>query len=327
MGVIIPAVRPTSWAEASIISRPAKRGDKPIVLVRRRHSDLQGPNGEELVYMPAHPAISLFTGAGGFDIGLEQAGFISMCQHEWDATCCETLLGNRPNLFRHSALIQGDLRQTPTSMILKEAGLEVGETYVIVGGPPCQGFSIANSNRGKSKDERNDLIFEFLRVISEAKPKTFIMENVPGFVSFNKHEYLKAFLKAAYGAYYDLVYGLVNAVEYGVPQYRCRFICMGTRRDLSEGKGMLGSLPSPRCFGNSDLPTIRGIEGSPLFIAQHRNLTRAPGIRYFPDRPVLIPPDPIGNDGGRSKTFLEFYRRIEELEPDRLVFQPKNEAA
>ena len=60
-------------------------------------------------------------------IGLEQAGFCCVVQHEIDAMCCETLIANRPNFFRHAALIQGDIYKTPTSMLLEEAGLRVGE--------------------------------------------------------------------------------------------------------------------------------------------------------------------------------------------------------
>jgi site-specific DNA-cytosine methylase len=126
------------------------------------------------------------------------------------------------------------------------------------------------------------------------------------------------------------VYGLVNAVEYGVPQDRTRFLCMGTRRDLWEINGSLGSLPEPECFSDRDLERIK------LWTPQEVQLLRhAPGIRYFPDRPVLIPPHPCRNmhgddidpetgkrNGGRSRSFIEFYRRLHQAEPDRIVRQP-----
>lgn len=311
-----------AWPEAEVVARPEYGRHDPTVLVRRCIPDLAGPDRERLQYLPGQPVISLFTGAGGMDIGMEAAGLVGVLQHEWNAAACETLLLNRPRYFRHAALIQGDIRMTPTSMILREAGLRVGEAAIVCGGPPCQGFTTANSNRGKCHDERNDLVFEFLRVVREAQPSFFIFENVPGFGSLNDGAYIKAFLEAAYAGFYELVYGLVDAAEYSVPQYRCRFICMGTRRDLVECDGMLGSLPKPVTFHQADLDRLSEIRRSLLFPeADIARMTRAPGIRYFPDRELLIPPRPIGADG-RSKSFLEFYDRIEATEPDRIVWSP-----
>ena len=310
------------WAEAEIVADPVKNPVEPIVLVRRRESDLIGSRGEQLMYLDGNPAISLFTGAGGFDIGIERAGFACLCQVEWSEFPCETLIANRPDFFRHAALIQGDIRKISTGMILREAGLRVGECHLVVGGPPCQGFSTSNMGARKGvADERNDLVYEYLRFIREAKPHFFLFENVRGFTMFNQGEYLKSFLKTAHDCYYELVYGLANAVEYGVPQDRCRFLCMGTRRDLHDCDGLLGSLPPPQNFGEEDLSRLVNIQGLPLFRREYDSLKRAPGIRYFPDREVLIPPDPHG-ENGRSKAFLEFYKRIEQREPDRLVRQP-----
>lgn len=320
MGIILP--ESSEWLHADLVRDPLREKDlkEPVVLVRRRIPDIEGPDGQEVLYLPGYPVISLFTGAGGMDIGLEWAGFCTVVQHEWMTEACQTLIANRPDFFAHAALIQGDIRKTPTSMLLREAGLRVGEAYILAGGPPCQGFSTSNSNSHKGTyDARNDLVFEYLRVIREAQPRFFIFENVPGFVSFNKHEYLKAFLKAAYDCYYELVYGLLNAVEYGVPQHRVRFICMGTRRDVHEIDGTLAAMPNPAHFSPVDLKKIEFLD-TPLglYREEYESLTRTPGIRYFPDRPVLIPPSPT-NGQNRSKIFREFYDRLEREEPDRLV--------
>lgn len=307
-----------------MVAEPAKPKEltEPRVLVRRNMPDLEDARGNQVISLPGYPAISLFTGIGGFDIGLERAGFVTCVQHEWDAMCCQTLLANRPDFFRHAALIQGDIRDTPTSMILREGGLRVGEATIATGGPPCQGFSTSNSGRGKKHDPRNDLVFQFLRVVHEAQPNFWIFENVPGFMELNKGAYFERFLEQAHSGYYELVYGLVDCVEYGVPQYRCRFICMATRRDLFEIDGKLGGLPSPHCFDDKDLAAIRSMEGGPLFADELALRTHAPGIRYFPDRPILRPPRPIHSDGGRTKRFIEFYRQIERDEPDRIVREP-----
>lgn len=315
------------WPEARVIERPVSDRLDPAVLVRRTAGQISGVRGEELVVLEGLPAISLFTGCGGMDIGLEEAGFVCLCQREWNRDACQTLILNRPKYFRHAALIQGDIYQTPTTMLLREAGLYVGECHIITGGPPCQGFSTSNSAAWvRGWDARNDLVFQFLRVLREAQPRFFLMENVPGFTRFNKGAYLKAFLEAAFEGGYELVYALANAVEYGVPQARCRFLCMGTRRDLVEIDGLLGSLPAPVTFGADDLERLRLLEGVDGLEAEaeRARIRRAPGIRYFPGRPVLVPPNPAG-EGERSATFRRFYDRIEKDEPDRIVRMPRPE--
>ncbi len=310
------------WPEAEIVAEPIKNASEPRILVRRRESGLVGAN-VDVAYFEGHPVISLFTGAGGIDIGLERAGYETVVQHEWNDGACQTLLGNRPTWFRRSALIQGDIRKTPTSMLLKAGGLEVGECSLVCGGPPCQGFTTANTNALKGKyDARNDLVFEFLRVVNDAKPKFFMFENVAGFVRFNKGDYPKRFLAHAHNCYYELCYGLVDCSEYGVPQYRCRFICMGTRRDIAENKGVIAGLPKPQHFGKRDIKTLRAIEraGSADTSEEAQLIRQAPGVRYFPEREFICNPDPTG-DEGRSKSFLEFFRKLKIEQPDRIVTQ------
>jgi len=310
------------WPEAEIIAEPIKQATWPRVLVRRRQTGLVGPDCD-VAYFSGHPVISLFTGAGGIDIGLERAGCETVLQHEWSEGPCQTLIGNRPKWFRHSALIQGDIRKTPTSMLLREAGLQIGEARMIVGGPPCQGFTTCNSRAVKGHyDLRNDLVFEYLRVINDAKPQFFMFENVRGFVLFNQGDYPKRFLRAAYDAYYELVYGLVDCVEYGVPQHRCRFICMGTRRDLFEEHNTMAGLPKPEHFGKRDIARLALIEGKPEFTEEEALIRQAPGVRYFPDREFICNPDPTGNDDSRAKGFIEFFRKLKAEEPDRIVTTP-----
>lgn len=315
-----------TWPQAEIVAMPARQVDGVKHLVRRRTGGLITSLDDEVVCFDGPPAISLFTGCGGMDLGLEQAGFCTAVQVEWCESACATLIGNRPNCFRNAALIQADIRKLPTWEILKAAGLYVGEAAVLCGGPPCQGFSTSNPKAWvNGYDARNDLVFEFLRVVREAQPESFVMENVPGFTRFNDGKYMERYLAAAYACGYELVYGLVDCVEYGVPQYRCRFICNGTRRDLAMIDGMLGALPEPECFGLDDttrIELLRGLDG-PEAAEEMRKLIRAPGIRYFPDRPVLYPPPPRG-DEGRSKMFLRFYEHLERTEPDRIVRVPQH---
>jgi len=310
------------WPEARVLREPLREKDlhEPVLLVERtRSKSIISPHGDEFVSLPGQPVISLFTGCGGMDIGIEHAGFCCVLQHEWCQAPCQTLIANRPRYFRHAALIQGDIRKTPTTMILEHAGLRVGQAEIVCGGPPCQGFTTANSNALKGKyDRRNDLVFEYLRVVRETQPAFFVFENVPGFQSFNKGEYAQAFLHAAYESGYEIVYGLADACEYGAPQHRTRFLGMGTRRDIALIDHMLAGLPAPTHFNEPDLSILRAINGAPLFTREQKRMQRTPGIRYFPDRSVLVAPDPTHGQV-RSKTFMDFYDRLERDEPDRLV--------
>lgn len=308
-----------SWPQARIVARASKEPKEPEVLVKRCVPDLVGARGEQLISLPGPAAISLFTGAGGFDLGIEAAGFCVLAQHERARQACETLIVNRPRCFRHAALIQGDIYETPTSMLLEEAGLRVGEAHLVVGGPPCQGFSQMNAAAWRRGwDERNDLTWQYLRVVREAKPHFFMFENVPGFISFDGQAYLEAFLEEAYGCYYELVYGLLDAANYGVPQRRIRFLCAGTRRDVAEIEGCMASFPRPTHFDRERLSLLRAIDGGPLFSEERDWLTHPPGIRYFPDRPVLVPPLP-NKEGRQTKASVQFYRRLKREEPDRIV--------
>jgi DNA-cytosine methyltransferase len=314
-----------TWPEAEIIAEPIRPPDEPRLLVRRRESDIVGSRGEQLIYLPGEPVISLFTGAGGLDLGLEQAGFTTVAQHEWDQAACLTLMANRPRAFRYSALIQGDIRKTPTTMLLQSANLRVGEAKMVAGGPPCQGFSTAGKRGGPERyDPRNDMVFEFLRVVREAQPEHFIFENVPGFPTFpgkvDGKEYLETFLARAYDSFYEIVYGMLDACCYGVPQHRVRFIAMGTRRDVVECDGIMASLPAMTHFSESDLVVLER-PADTLFDLSTNWRRYNPGIRYFSDRPVLKPPAPTF-DGAISKSHIAFYKNIEASEPDRIIWEP-----
>ncbi len=208
-------------------------------------------------------AISLFTGAMGLDLGFEQEGFEIKVAVEKDRTAVETIKANRPNI----PVIQQDIKNVPTEEILLEAGLSVGEATVVIGAPPCEPFSTAGRRNGFS-DDRSNAVDEFIRVISEARPRFFVMEEVAGFVHSSKkhisfYERVKkkeedleeeeklgsAFqeiMEHFQGLGYALSYNpdspkssILNAADYGVHQKRKRFILIGSRDGGSVG------LPSP----------------------------------------------------------------------------------
>jgi DNA (cytosine-5)-methyltransferase 1 len=180
--------------------------------------------------------ISLFSGAGGMDIGFEMAGFETVVAVEYDISCCETLKKNRPNL----SVIHGDITQISTEEILKAGGLKPTEAAVVVGGPPCQSFSLAGKRMGMN-DPRGKLVLEFIRVVKESLPTVFVMENVRGMVNWQDGKAIDAIMNEISEPIifegkeyiYKVNKAILNAVDYGVPQYRERVFIVGNRLNKS----------------------------------------------------------------------------------------------
>lgn len=171
--------------------------------------------------------ISLFSGAGGLDIGLEQAGYEIAVALDFDHDSCETLRIN----FKDTAIIEGDVTKISTEEILLRGGLKAGEVDLLVGGPPCQPFSKSafwNGSKGL-KDPRAVTLREYVRILKEARPKAFILENVFGLMYKNNKDAFdflqNEFKKLGYG----ITYKVVNTAQYGVPQVRHRLIILGSR--------------------------------------------------------------------------------------------------
>lgn len=210
--------------------------------------------------------VSLFAGCGGFDLGFSQAGIPSRVMVEWSKECCETLRANwhwaelkkcqnyriekgtpieTGPLWKTKAamkkelkhyhdpepvILQEDITKLSTEKILEAGNLHVGETTVITGGPPCQGFSMAGQRM--IDDPRNNLFKEFVRVVKEALPKLFVFENVPGLVSMAKGDIIKQICEEFANRGYNVAWKLLNAADYGVPQNRIRVIMIGRRIDM-----------------------------------------------------------------------------------------------
>ena len=176
--------------------------------------------------------ISLFSGAGGMDIGFRQAGFDIAVAVEQDSSCCNTLRVNNPDL----SVIEGDVNKISTDEILRAAKLTPLEAALVIGGPPCQSFSLAGKRMGLD-DDRGLLILEFARVVKEALPKAFVMENVKGMLNWEKgkaidavlNEFKEHVLFEGKEYYYEVTYKVMNASEYGVPQNRERLFIVGNR--------------------------------------------------------------------------------------------------
>ena len=176
-------------------------------------------------------AISLFSGGMGLDIGLQDAGIRIAIGQDLDSSCIKTIRENG-----HAA-IEGDITQLRSETLLEQAGLRIGEPFLICGGPPCQPFSTAGKRLGVN-DPRGSLFIEFVRMIREIRPRFFVMENVKGLVSSKlvdrggKSEdttVLDVVLEQFAHIGYHTVHGILDAVNYGVPQFRERLIILGSR--------------------------------------------------------------------------------------------------
>jgi DNA (cytosine-5)-methyltransferase 1 len=162
---------------------------------------------------------SLFAGAGGLDLGFRNAGFDIVWANEFDKTIWKTYEKNHKNIF----LDKRDIRKVQVSDIPKVDG--------IIGGPPCQSWSLAGKMRG-SNDERGKLFFEYLRILKGIKPKFFVVENVKGIVSKAHIEEFKNILNLFSEAGYKNFYSVLNAFDFGIPQTRERVFIVGFRDDL-----------------------------------------------------------------------------------------------
>ncbi len=175
--------------------------------------------------------ISLFSGAMGLDLGLIKAGLDIVVGQDFDANCVETMKANG-----HKAL-GGSISDLPSSALLEIAGMVQGEPFMVCGGPPCQPFSTAGKRLGIN-DPRGSLFMDFIRVINDVKPRFFVFENVKGLLSAklldaNGKETSDLVLDVILDEFsklnYKLAFDVLDAVNYGVPEFRERFIMIGSR--------------------------------------------------------------------------------------------------
>ncbi|MEY8743896.1 DNA cytosine methyltransferase [Bacillales bacterium AN1005] len=166
----------------------------------------------------SYSVVSLFAGAGGLDTGLGMAGFKTIWANEVDKDACETYKANHPNTY----VERGDVRNVKS----------FPKADMVVGGYPCQGFSLAGNRL--ITDERNFLYLEFVRALQISNPKFFIAENVKGMVTMGGGRIIEAMVDDFKNQGYEVTYHLVNAKNYGVPQDRERVFIIGVRQDISK---------------------------------------------------------------------------------------------
>jgi len=239
-------------------------------------------------------AIDLFCGAGGISIGLEKSGFSTvLAVDSWDVA-----LQTYGKNFAHPTLL-GDVSKFSAADIRAKAG-DIDIDFV-VGGPPCQGFSIQRI--GQDVDPRNDLVLKFGQIVADLRPKIFLMENVPGLLGSRGLHIFKQIVKMLVSAGYYVEHRVLNAADFGVPQIRRRVFVIGSRHDMFPAfsfpkpthgpdsyktvRSAIGDLGSPwvgRLSGTND-PLHRRISMSDL---NRRRLELIPPGGGFEDLPLEL---------------------------------------
>lgn len=164
--------------------------------------------------------VSLFAGCGGLDLGFEKAGFDVAWANEYDSSIHATYRLNHPK----TQLCTLDIREIRAN--------DIPDCDGIIGGPPCQSWSLGGKSLG-IEDERGKLVYDYIRIVKDKKPKFFIMENVPGMVTPRHLDAFNEFLNLFRSAGYVVKYELMNAADFQIPQDRQRVIIVGTRNDLN----------------------------------------------------------------------------------------------
>lgn len=172
-------------------------------------------------------SIDLFGGAGGMSEGLRQAGFQCVFANDFEDAAVETFRRNHP-----SVPVSGtDIAALDAGAIRRDLGLKRGQLDLVAGGPPCQGFS--TYGKRSPTDLRNQLYVHFFRFIEEFRPKAFAMENVVGILSFASGGVINDIQTRARGLGYEPTVSLLDAADFGVPQYRRRVIVSGVHNGRS----------------------------------------------------------------------------------------------
>lgn len=163
--------------------------------------------------------VSLFSGAGGLDLGFIQAGHNILWANDMYSDAVQTY---KLNIGDH--IVCDDITNVPTESI--------PDADIVIGGFPCQGFSVANIKRHE-KDERNKLYLQLVRVIRDKKPKFFLAENVKGLTTFCDGKVFQMIISDFKELGYNVTYKVLNTADFGVPQTRQRVIIVGVRADLN----------------------------------------------------------------------------------------------
>lgn len=196
-------------------------------------------------------SLSLCSGAGGLDLGLEAAGWVTLAQIEIDGDCVETLKANAKRMAREILVVHAGLEDVAPGSLRRKLGLRKGELGLLAGGPPCQPFTTHGLRKGIQDGRAASVFPSYLGYVREFMPQAVVMENVDGFLSaallhrplrqrtkeapLSQDEMKGSFLRWLVGELvsvgYSVSWGLVEAADYGVPQLRQRALLLAVRGD------------------------------------------------------------------------------------------------
>lgn len=175
-----------------------------------------------------YKAIDLFSGAGGMSLGFQNAGFEILLAMDNDSHCSKTYKRN----FKNTMLVCEDIKEISSNRIIELLNSKPGDLDVVMGGPPCQGFSSVNAKTRFIENPKNILFKQFVRVINDLKPKYFVMENVVGLTTMENGAIKKEILDSFEDIGYKVKVKVLDAVDYGVPQFRKRAFFIGNNLGL-----------------------------------------------------------------------------------------------
>ena len=239
--------------------------------------------------MKTYYCIDSFCGAGGMSLGFQSAGFCIACAFDHDPASIATY---KRNLGDHA--FTADAHDVDGNWIKEHSTPRGQRADVLIGGPPCQGFSV--QRRGADIDPRNDLVKEFSRIVDEVRPRFFVMENVVGLLSSRGDGALSYLRKSATKSGYILHQKKLDAYEYGIPQHRKRVIIVG---EQLEGPFVRFAFPRPpesyirertvrswigdlQSLSESDIPNHRADRLSPTNLERIRSLKAGQDRTHLP---------------------------------------------
>lgn len=273
-------------------------------------------------------AVSLFAGAGGMDLGFSAAGFKICCCIDNDPYSCKTLQMNsgKKGFLDNPPVLEENILNLSVETILEKSDLKNGDVDFLIGGPPCQAFSVFG-RRGGLEDPRGNLIWEYLRIVKDLEPMGFVFENVAGLRTIHNGQLYADLLEAlTCGGDYVVSDHNYELADYGIPQYRNRIFFIGYRHGKrippmtpTHGPINAGLLPylapwvtvgkvlvgMPKPGPNSSLANHIGRVHSERIITRYQNLrfgerdSKTRINKLHPDRPsfTII----VGSDAGGGK--------------------------
>lgn len=253
-----------------------------------------------------HYYISLFTGAGGLDIGFKEAGFEGLFASDIMPQAQKTYLSNYPD----DSYVLEDIRKLSITEIKSYIGDK--KASVIIGGPPCQGFS--NMGNKNSADPRNLLFESYVKIVEAVKPVCFLFENVKGLRTMFEGRYFKNVVEAFLSIGYNIHYALVDTSNYGVPQKRERIIIFGTTMKEqflfpAYSNGSYGEIPAYCNVGEAINDLVNKGEEVPNHIALKHSEKVIRRYQLIPEGGKLPKPESLPADI-RRKNFGNTYTRL-----------------